>query len=115
MNLIERLKALRDSLEHTTYTVWKDGIDVAECRPWCPHCRLDALIREAEAEPLTRCDERGLAETVERIKEMQDLGPELCQLLDGWHADGTAWSEWDESIRQRLSKLLLSLEIYHGR
>jgi len=29
-----------------------------------------------------------------------------CQVFDGWHNDGTAWSEWDESVRQDLSKLL---------
>ena len=28
------------------------------------------------------------------------------QLLDGWHNDGTAWSEWDESVRQDVSELL---------
>jgi len=29
-----------------------------------------------------------------------------CQVFDGWHADGTAWSEWDESVRKDLGKLL---------
>jgi len=31
---------------------------------------------------------------------------DCCQLLDGWHQDGTAWSAWDESMRQRIGKLL---------
>jgi hypothetical protein len=38
----------------------------------------------------------------ERLAEMQELGVQLCQLLDGWKVD-TAWTEWDESLRQRLS------------
>jgi hypothetical protein len=29
-----------------------------------------------------------------------------CQVFDGWHQDGTAWSEWDESVRKDLSSLL---------
>lgn len=31
--------------------------------------------------------------------------PDCAQLLDGWHADGTAWTEWDEQIRTRLADL----------
>lgn len=29
-----------------------------------------------------------------------------CQLLDGWHNDGTAWSDWDEKVRAQVSALL---------
>ena len=32
--------------------------------------------------------------------------PDCAQLLDGWHQDGTAWTKWDESVRQRLSALI---------
>ena len=32
-----------------------------------------------------------------------------CQVFDGWHNDGTAWSEWDESVRQDMAKLLAFL------
>lgn len=31
---------------------------------------------------------------------------DVCQLLDGWHQDGTAWSAWDESVRKRVAALL---------
>jgi thioredoxin-like negative regulator of GroEL len=31
--------------------------------------------------------------------------PDCAQLLDGWHSDGTAWTEWDESVRKRLAAL----------
>ena len=47
----------------------------------------------------------------ERI-DVSTLGDLLCdvaQLLDGWHNDGTVWSEWDESVRQRVSAALAAL------
>lgn len=31
---------------------------------------------------------------------------DVAQVFDGWHADGTAWTEWDESVRRRVSSLL---------
>ena len=34
-----------------------------------------------------------------------DLAPRLSQLLDGWHQDGTAWGEWDESVRRELGEV----------
>ncbi len=33
---------------------------------------------------------------------------DVAQLLDGWHQDGTAWTEWDESVRKRVSLTLES-------
>lgn len=39
-----------------------------------------------------------------------ELAPDIAQLLDGWHQDGTAWSTWDESVRKRLSKVQTALE-----
>lgn len=35
--------------------------------------------------------------------QLIQLLTDVAQLLDGWHNDGTAWSEWDESVRQRVS------------
>lgn len=46
-------------------------------------------------------DEANLA-----IREMCDLGPETCQLIDGWVGQ-EEWSSWDESVRGRLSKWIL--------
>jgi len=40
--------------------------------------------------------------TAERIADLPSLLCDLAQLLDGWHNDGTAWSQWDESVRKRL-------------
>jgi hypothetical protein len=41
----------------------------------------------------------------EALRHFLDLAPQLSQLLDGWHQDGTAWSEWDESVRSKLSEV----------
>lgn len=44
--------------------------------------------------------ERGAKRDRERLRRLLcDVG----QLLDGWHNDGTAWSEWDESVRKRVA------------
>jgi hypothetical protein len=34
----------------------------------------------------------------------------ITQLLDGWHADGTAWSTWDESVRKEAVELQVEIE-----
>jgi hypothetical protein len=55
---------------------------------------------------------RALADAHEEIRrlkthlaEMQELGVQLLQLLDGWHVDAAS-AEWNESLRQRLSAWL---------
>jgi len=39
--------------------------------------------------------------------ELRDLLVDVAQLLDGWHQDGTAWTEWDENVRRRVAAALL--------
>lgn len=39
------------------------------------------------------------------VDEALDVLTDVAQLLDGWHNDGTAWSEWDEQVRKRVSQL----------
>jgi len=39
------------------------------------------------------------------LSNWHSFGPDLAQLLDGWHNDGTVWSEHDESIRKKLALL----------
>lgn len=34
--------------------------------------------------------------------ELDQLLFEITQIFDGWHSDGTAWSEYDEYVRQRI-------------
>jgi hypothetical protein len=43
------------------------------------------------------------------LSEFIETITNACQVFDGWHNDGTAWSEWDESVRQKLSKCLARL------
>ncbi len=42
--------------------------------------------------------------------ELKQVLHEVMQVLDGWHGDGTAWSEYDESVRQSVSKFQHQLE-----
>lgn len=47
-------------------------------------------------------------------KSQIDLKQLLCDvaaIFDGWHSDGTAWTEWDESVRERVSKCQQQLEV----
>jgi hypothetical protein len=37
------------------------------------------------------------------VDEVITLLTDVAQLLDGWHNDGTAWSEWDEHVRQQVT------------
>jgi hypothetical protein len=48
--------------------------------------------------------------TEQQISELKILLTDIAQIFDGWHADGTVWSEWDESVRRRVSEVLKSLE-----
>jgi hypothetical protein len=43
-------------------------------------------------------------------KWLRALLCDVAQILDGWHADGTVWSEWDESVRERVGMALRALE-----
>jgi hypothetical protein len=38
-------------------------------------------------------------------KEAISVLTDVAQLISGWHAD-IVWSEWDESVRKRVSELL---------
>jgi len=42
--------------------------------------------------------------------DLRHLLCDVAQLLDGWHQDGTAWSEWDESVRKRVVEIQRTLE-----
>jgi hypothetical protein len=37
--------------------------------------------------------------------DIESLLCEVSQVFDGWHQDGTAWSEYDESVRKRCAEL----------
>lgn len=36
-----------------------------------------------------------------------ELLTQVAMLLDGWHQDGTAWTVWDEEVRQAVSAMLI--------
>jgi hypothetical protein len=40
--------------------------------------------------------------------------PRIAQLLDGWHQDGTAWTEWDTSVRNELRDLGMAAEMFRA-
>lgn len=39
------------------------------------------------------------------LQKLSGVLVDVCQLLDGWHAD-VAWSAWDTEVRQRVGKEL---------
>jgi hypothetical protein len=49
--------------------------------------------------------EETISRLTQALRDFLDFAPRASQLLDGWHADGTAWSTWDESVRKELSEL----------
>lgn len=40
------------------------------------------------------------------LEPLTQLLIDIAQIFDGWHADGTAWTEWDESVRRRITAAL---------
>jgi hypothetical protein len=44
--------------------------------------------------------------------DIESLLCEVAQVFDGWHQDGTAWSEYDESVRKRCAELQAKLPGY---
>jgi len=41
--------------------------------------------------------------------EAQQVLSNIAAIFDGWHADGTAWSDWDESVRAEIPRLQVTL------
>lgn len=76
--------------------------------------RIESLTAELSTQFNRHVDanaalQRQLSERDKQLSEMsRDVDAVLInvsQLLYGWHADGTAWSEWDEQVRQQVSAL----------
>lgn len=44
-----------------------------------------------------------------RQAALRALLVDVAQIFDGWHQDGTAWTEHDESVRKRVSEALKSI------
>lgn len=41
----------------------------------------------------------------ELAERVNNTGPRIAQVFDGWHNDGTAWTEYDESVRREVREL----------
>jgi hypothetical protein len=52
-------------------------------------------------------DEKKQIEQYQNEKKQNRISilTDVCQLLDGWHAD-VGWTEWDEHVRKRAAELL---------
>jgi hypothetical protein len=75
---------------------------------WDSHA--EEVVRVEQAEERIADLEAALQPLVAAVEFADRLMPDIAQLLDGWHQDGTDWSEWDESVRERLSNLSKILE-----
>jgi hypothetical protein len=53
--------------------------------------------------------EREVAQLRKELEPMINHCTNACQVFDGWHNDGTAWSEWDESVRKEMSGVVRKL------
>lgn len=69
--------------------------------------RMAEHIIDCELHPV-----RKLAYLLAILQNFLDFAPRCAQLLDGWHADGTTWSEWDESVRKELSDIQRDAEAF---
>lgn len=47
---------------------------------------------------------------VELLIRIAHTYPDIAQLLQGWHADGTCWSEWDQKVYDQVLKDQLAVE-----
>lgn len=78
---------------------------IRECRECLPP---DAeALRLGETAPVVPASD---PPAVPSQDELRHLLCDVAQLLDGWHNDGTAWTEWDESVRRRVSEMQRRLE-----
>jgi hypothetical protein len=80
----------------------------------CDICRengmYDAARRRYELAAVDYVDQLMLANPLNFVDQLADTLINVSQLLDGWHADGTAWSEWDESVRSEVRARLAECE-----
>ena len=72
-------------------------------------CRkFDAVLEEAKSKHM----EKPNIHKESFQQRLSQLLIDIAQLLDGWHQDGTAWSEWDESVRRRVMEMMIEIDSY---
>jgi hypothetical protein len=77
--------------------------------------RAQRTLLAAIADKLLKYDiaRQSLLALAEKVRAIL---PDVCQLLDGWKQTfaPNEWSEWDESVRQRLTALAVVVEPIRG-
>ena len=81
----------------------QEAIEEAESR------KLDALLRQQRINTINTLKSQN-ERLVRIVEEAPNILCNVAQLLDGWHNDGTVWSEWDESVRKEVSRLQTLVE-----
>lgn len=49
------------------------------------------------------------------INELDQLLYEVGTILEGWHQDGTAWTEYDEGVRNKVTEFRTKYTYRHDR
>lgn len=69
--------------------------------------KLGAAVDEATEQSMQRYHLRDKLHRYRDLAEkLNNTLPRIAQVFDGWHNDGTAWSDWDESVRKEVSELV---------
>jgi len=127
---VERLTRQRDELTNDYHRIKELLLHACECisgeRPDdLGVAQLKILHRYEEArKECQEADEYGIFLLTQTFKTVEGLRmqaterdaiiaallTDVAQVFDGWHADGTAWSDHDQSVRQRVSEVRKRLE-----
>lgn len=72
---------------------------------------IDAEFRRVEAnarswESMLKAHKGANELWARRYQELESLLVDACQLLDGKKAEGCAWSEWDQGVRDKLGEAI---------
>ena len=108
-DLLNALRTIRDLLVGRSQVEIRQALKIARLAisAASPSAKEKALEREAAYGPAPLETMRPILAVLEQARDML---PRVAQLLDGWHADGTAWSEYDESVRREVSALMVAVE-----
>jgi hypothetical protein len=106
---VDRLSARIDELEAQLAEA-TNAREIAECAAY----KYSTKVAEVEAREAKMRAILGGATSNQLISDLKVLLVDVAQIFDGWHADGTPWSEWDESVRRRVTDLLESIDKPNG-
>ncbi len=66
---------------------------------------LIRCVKHREIPQLNKNEATGAECPICFLDELDNLFCDLGQLLQGWHSDGTAWSEWDQSCWDKMKTI----------